>query len=84
MNELTSAGLALQLCTANGVPSASTVIMILVPLPFLVGPTSAPPFCGTEGAVNKGFSQIQQPLDLPAGRKAAPELQERYCGRSIP
>lgn len=39
---LTSAGLALLVCTSSGMPLAST--MILVPLPFLVGPTSEPPF----------------------------------------
>ena len=65
-------GLALEIVAAIGVPCASLTIMILVPLPRFVLPTSGPPFCTRKRAVDRRLPQVE-----PAAREQLLAQRER-------
>jgi len=59
---------------ANDIPSPSVASMRFVPLPTLVRPTSSPPFCRNEAAIEELPRRVKLPLSIQAGKDCLPDL----------
>ena len=70
----TSARLAPVTRNANGIPSPSVASMRFVPLLTLARPTSSPPLCRNEAAIEERPRPVQLPFLIQASKDCLPDL----------
>jgi hypothetical protein len=58
---------------ANGITSPSVAGMRFVPLPTLARPTSSPPVCRNEAAIEERPRPVQLPFSIQAGEEPLPD-----------